>query len=109
LSQAASRTIHFPEKSHGLEYLYCRDRVRIIPKGVGILPTEDSYFHTGLRTARDAKRIAKEIGYAEKQGKPETAKHETEVKGNDAGARPVIRDVGVRRRIMQRSGRPRTP
>ena len=33
------------------------------------------------------------------------AKHETEVKDNDTGARPVIKDVHVGRRIVRRSGR----
>ena len=63
-------------------------------------------FHAGLRTAGNARQIA-EISYSEKQGKPETVKHETKVKTNDTGARSVIRDVHVGRRVKRlgRSGR----
>ena len=62
-------------------------------------------FRARFRTAGNAKRIAKEIGYAEKQGRPETAKHVTKVKGNDTGALSVIEDIHVGRRIMRRSGK----
>jgi hypothetical protein len=36
----ASRLIHFSKRLHGFKYVYCRNRVQIIPEGVGILLTE---------------------------------------------------------------------
>jgi hypothetical protein len=60
--------------------------------------------HAGLRTAGNAKRIANEMGYAGKQGRPETAKHETKVKGNDTGARSVDEDADVGRESCEGQG-----
>ena len=56
-------------------------------------------FRTGLWKAGDVKQIVKVIDYAEKQGRPETAKRETELgKGSDAEARSAIEDVYMRAR-----------
>lgn len=62
-------------------------------------------FCAGLRTAENAKPIAKEIGFVEKQGRPETTKHETKVKDKDTRARSVIGDVYMGQRIMRKSER----
>jgi len=40
-------------------------------------------FHVRPRTARDAERTANVIDYVEKQGRPETTKQETRVKGDN--------------------------
>ena len=61
--------------------------------------------HAGPRTAGNAKRTAKEIAYAEKQGGAEMSKYETKVTRYDTGARSIIEDVHAGRRIMRRSGR----
>ena len=52
-------------------------------------------FHAGLRTARNAKRIAK-------QGKSKAVKRETKVKGDDTRTCSVIEGVHVDRRRLGR-------
>jgi hypothetical protein len=102
LSQAASRSIYFSKGLRGFEYLYCGDRVQI-PEGIEILPTGvRTAFHARLRTAGNAKQIATEISCSEKHSRPEMAKHETKVKGNEMGACSVIEDAHAGRRIMRR-------
>jgi len=62
-------------------------------------------FHAGLRTAKNAKRVAKEIDRDEKLVEIETAEHETRVKGNDTGCARWLRmraDMG--RRIIRIGG-----
>jgi hypothetical protein len=73
----------FKRDCNGFKYLYCRNRVQIIP-GASESPSRKMYV-AELRTARNAKRVAKEIGYAEKQGRPGTTKHETKPKGSGTG------------------------
>jgi hypothetical protein len=57
-------------------------------------------FHAEFRTAGNAKRVAKEIGYTRRQDRPGTAKRETKMKGNDTGVCSVIADVHAGRRIV---------
>jgi len=51
-------------------------------------------FHPGLRTAKNPKLIAGEIGYTENKGRPGAAKHGIRGKDRNPGARLVLTRAG---------------